>query len=191
MALSLSELSDREEIRQVIYKHFRAADRLDQALEMEACWDDAVFEGGPVDQLMSEAVPIIYGEMLPKYFDVTNHYMANFLIDVRGDEAFTETYALAYHIVPADEHAIMAVLGPKKFAEMNNDASRRYEFIMGMRYAMRLEKRGGVWKIATIRIVNDWSSAKPYSGVEEEGVYSFLKLRGTRDRTDQSYPWNP
>lgn len=49
-----------------------------------------------------------------------------------------------------------------------------------MRYTMRLERRNDIWKIAHIRIINDWSSAKPYSGLDEADAYSFLKRRSRR-----------
>src|SRR5205809_7982253 len=46
MALTIAELSDREEIRQVMYKFFRATDRRDRQLARSAFWEDGHCESG-------------------------------------------------------------------------------------------------------------------------------------------------
>ena len=189
MVMSLEELSAREEIRQVIYRHFRAGDRIDADMDRTACWDDAMFIGGPVDVPMSEAIPLIYDTMMRTYFKVTNHYMTNIIIEVDGETAAAEVYAVAYHVLPTDREALTAVLGKARLDALGDAAEQTHELTLGIRYSMRLEQRGEVWKIAAQKLIMDWSKLAPYTGIEGGGVYDFLTLRGTRDRTDPSYEW--
>ena len=188
MTMTLAQLSAHEEIRQTIYRHFRAGDRLDADLDREACWDDAVFIGGPLDLPMSEAISLIYDNMLERYFTVTDHYMANIIIDLHGDTAAAEVYAIAYHVLPTDPEALAAVLGKAKLEELGDAARQTHELSLGIRYAMQLEQRGELWKIAAQKLIIDWSKLAPYTGIDG-GVYDFLTLRGTRDRNDPSYEW--
>ena len=62
MAMSLEELSDREEIRQVIYRWFRGLDRLDLDLLYASFWEDGEFEGGPNSGTSLEFIPAMFGE---------------------------------------------------------------------------------------------------------------------------------
>lgn len=185
--MTLEELSAREEIRQVIYRHFRAGDRIDAELDRTACWDDAVFIGGPVDLPMGEAIPLIYEEMMRKYFRVTNHYMMNMSMEVNGGEASGEVYAIAYHILPTEREPLEAVLGAAKLAALGDMADRPLELWIGIRYATTLSRRGDEWRIAAMRLIVDWSKVEPYTGIETGGFLSYLTLRGARDRTDPSY----
>lgn len=185
--MTLEELSAREEIRQAIYRHFRAGDRIDAELDRTACWDDAVFIGGPVDLPMVEATPLIYDEMMRKYFRVTNHYMTNISMEVDGAEARAEVYAIAYHILPTDREPLETVLGAAKLAELGDLAERPLELWIGIRYAMILSCRNGDWRIASMKLIVDWSKVEPYTGIEQGGFMSYLTLRGRRDRSDPSY----
>jgi len=46
MTITVAELSDREEIRQVMYKFFRATDRRDKELARSVFWEDGHCESG-------------------------------------------------------------------------------------------------------------------------------------------------
>jgi hypothetical protein len=108
-------------------------------------------------------------------------------IDLKGDHAFVEIYAIPYHVVPPQ--SLEAAFGKAKVAEM--DQSKSYELVMGVRYSVRMEQRGGIWKIAVMKLIVDWSRVTPYTGFTEGGVMDIVRLRGTRDRSDPSYPWHP
>jgi hypothetical protein len=193
MTMTLEELSDREEIRQVIYRWFRGADRLDEKLLRSAFWEDGEFEGGPNSGPARDFIPPMFlaDGRLRRNFEVTNHYMLNMIIEWHGDHAITETYGIAYHRIAPNRAAIEAVIGEAKFAELGGDASRSWEFVIGIRYLDRLEKREGAWKIARKKLIVDWNQVTPYSGISEGGVYGYLHLRGARDGTDESYTWLP
>ena len=45
MTMSMELLSAHEEIRQAIFRHFRALDRLDTELDRTAFWDDGIYDG--------------------------------------------------------------------------------------------------------------------------------------------------
>lgn len=190
--MTIEELSDREEIRQLVYRYARGVDRLDRSLLHSCFWDDAEFEGGPNPGTALEFIPAMFGEggRVRTVYETTNHYMLNMIIDWCGDSAASETYAMAYHKLAADPQAIGTILGATKLAELGGDATCSYELVMGIRYQHRLEKRRGIWKIARKKLVIDWSQVRPYSGIESQGVYAYLNLRGSRgDRTDESYRW--
>ncbi len=192
MAMTLEELSDREEIRQVIYRWFRGLDRLDLDLLHASFWADGEFDGGPNTGPSAEFIPAMFGEngRVRKMFAMTSHYMMNLLIDWRGRHAITETYAVAYHRLAKGREAIEKAIGTTRFAELGGDADREYQFILGLRYADRFEKRGGVWKIARKKLILEWSSVAPYAGLPDgEGVHSYARLRGQRGAADESYRW--
>lgn len=186
MAMTLDELSAREEMRQAIYRHFRAADRLDAELDRTAFWDDGIFEGGPFEGPVIEQMPALFGETLREFFTVTMHYMMNMVIEVRGDEGFAEVYAIAFHVVPPQSLEIC--FGPDKAAELDRDQS--HELYMGTRYSVKFEQRDGAWKIALMKLLIDWNRVVPYSGFDG-GVMNMLSLRGARDRSDPSYLFLP
>lgn len=185
--MTIDELVAHEEIRQAIYRHFRAADRMDAALDRTAFWDDGVFVGGPFDGPAGEEMPHLYSDTMRTFFSATMHYMSNVLIDLRGDEAFVEIYGMPYHVVPPGSHA--AAFGARA-PEL--DPALSYELWMGVRYSVRMERRQDVWKIAAMKLVVDWSKVVPYTGLTEAdgGVYDIVRLRGTRDGSDPSYPWH-
>jgi hypothetical protein len=187
MTMTLEELSAHEEIRQAIYRHFRAGDRLDAELDRTAFWDNGIFEGGPFEGPAGEHMPVLFGETLRNFFTATMHYMMNMIIDVRGNDAFVEVYATPFHIVPPESH--QACFGPAKAAEL--DPTQSYEFHVGTRYSVKMEQRGGAWKIAVMKLIVEWTRVVPYTGWNEGGVMDILKLRGVRDRSDESYLYLP
>jgi hypothetical protein len=196
MALSSAQLADHEEIRQVMYTFFRAADRRDAELGRTTFWEDGHCEssapGEPVSHWMPSLLDEAAGKSFERNFEKTMHYMLNMVIRVDGDSAAAETYAIAYHIVPARHDSIVAVGGETRFAELGSDASRRYELSVGTRYNSRFERRDGVWRIKIHRYIVEWTRFVPYEGVhKDEGVLAFMRLSGTRDRSDASYEWLP
>jgi len=185
--VTVDQLIAHEEIRQAIYRHFRAGDRMDAELVRTAMWDDGVFEGGPFEGPAGEHMAQMYSETMAPMFAATMHYMMNMLIDVRGDDAFVEMYGMPYHVVPPE--GLVKAFGATRAAQL--DRTRAHELWMGIRYSVRMERRQDVWKIAVLKLIVDWSKVAPYTGLTEGGVYDILSLRGTRDRTDPSYAWHP
>lgn len=194
MSITVEELLAREEIRQAILRHFRAVDRVDAALERDAFWEDGQFVGGPVAGPMTEAIPVLYEQLLPGFFESTCHYISNLLVTVDGSSGFVEAYGVGYQVIANRPDALEAVLGAEAPKENAPDVSRRYELLIGVRYAIRVECREGVWKIATMEPVVDWARVRPYVGIPNGGLPAAIAGRGRRDRADPTYfgrQWKP
>src|SRR5271169_6067307 len=91
----VQELWDRDRIAQLPMRYARGVDRRDWALVRSCFADGATVAGtrsrGPVDAYLAELRPSV------ERFASTMHVMANQLIDVTGDHAEIETYAVAFH----------------------------------------------------------------------------------------------
>jgi hypothetical protein len=186
MAITVAELSDREEIRQVMYKFFRATDRRDKELARSVFWEDGHCESGESRWMPSNLGD--FGSRFERDFESTIHYMINMIFKVEGDVAFVETYAIAYHLLSARPEDVLDVIGPTRFAEI--DKSKRHEWWMGLRYNSRFEKREGTWRIKIHRYIPEWTKVVPYEGnAPGEGYLQFMPLRALRGREDASYEW--
>lgn len=192
--MTVDELLAREEIRQAVLRHFRAADRVDAALERAAFWPDGHFVGGPMDGRIADIVPTLYGDLLGRFFETTCHYIMNLMTTVTGERARVEAYGIGYHLIANDAEALVGVLGEATFAEFGRDSGRRYELLVGVRYAIVLERRAGEWRILTMQPIVDWTRAQPYAGIAAGGLPAAIAARGRRDRDDASYfgqDWTP
>ncbi|RVW02920.1 nuclear transport factor 2 family protein [Rhodococcus xishaensis] len=134
------ELSDRAEISDVLLRYFRGVDRRDWALVRRCFHADAqtnyapFYEGG-VDNFMQFLTdPAGFG-----VFDRTFHFAGNQLIELAGDTAETETYAMAQHTNAADA----------------GNPTRSF-LTVWLRYLDRFERRDGRWAIADRRLEVEW-----------------------------------
>lgn len=141
----LQVLADQEEIRRVLYTYFRAVDAADWDLMASCYHDDAtdehagVYTGG-IDGLVRWCV-----ENVAREFSSWMHLGGQSIIDVDGDTAQTETYAVAIH-------------------KTHPDASgSTHDVIAAGRFFDRFEKRDGAWRIAQRRLVIDWIPSAPVS----------------------------
>ena len=98
-------------------------------------------------------------------FLTTTHFTGNQLVEVNGDSAWAEHYAVATHRCAADE------TGPVR------------DFATSVRYADRMERRAGDWRIAKrVLMLDSWHT----DPVAELGVAPKVQP-GRRDRSDPSY----
>jgi hypothetical protein len=91
---SLRDLADRTEITQVLYRYSRGLDRMDRDLALSIWHDDGTADYGGPEGSMNAADTV---EMIWKShegYDRHSHQMTNHLIDVAGDRAVSETYAM-------------------------------------------------------------------------------------------------
>lgn len=134
------ELCDRAEIEDVLHRYFQGVDRRDWTRVRACFFDDAhndytpFYQGGIDDFMRFLADPNGFG-----LFDRTFHFAGNRLIDLAGDTADAETYAMAQHTSAADA-----------------GASTRNFLTVWLRYLDRFERRDGRWAIADRRIEVDW-----------------------------------
>ena len=99
-------------------------------------------------------------QFLPRW-TATQHFMGNMLIEVDGERARAETYAVAYH-------------------RRENEDGTGKDDVFGIRYVDRFEKRGGDWRIAHRVVATEWRRVDPVSrpGNRSVGVW------GRRDGND-------
>jgi len=136
------ELRDRDEIARLIRTYARGIDRRDWELVRSCFADDAEARGsrntGPIEPYLAEMRPGV------EFYPTTMHFMGNQLIELEGDTARVETYAVAYHWKgePAgSEH-------PENL-------------VVGVRYLDTVARRGGAWRITQRQVAPDWRTG-PY-----------------------------
>jgi ketosteroid isomerase-like protein len=132
----LTELRDREAIRDCMYRYCRGIDRADEAALRSAYWPDATDRhgrySGPVEGFF-EMVKQGYGTGGRNV-----HQVSNVLIEFASETvAAVESYFNALQRSPRKDGTISQVL------------------IAG-RYCDLFEKRGGEWRIAKRTVVYDW-----------------------------------
>lgn len=164
MQRDLQRLVDEADIRRVLGRYARAIDRLDWELLRSCYHPDAVDEHGSFRGTVDEFVPWVQ-ERLAEY-DWTKHFLGNQLIELDGDTAWSETYCLAFHRVPAADGR-----GP-------------LDRLINVRYVDRLERRDGEWRIAHRLTVYGPGRVDP---VVEEPQTTPLHILFARDRSDPAY----
>jgi hypothetical protein len=89
------ELKDRDEIARLIRTYAHGVDRRDWDLVRSCFSDDAEAQGsrstGPIEPYLAALRPGV------EFYPTTMHFMGNQLVELDGDTAQVETYAVAYH----------------------------------------------------------------------------------------------
>jgi hypothetical protein len=133
--MDLQKMWDEQQVRDVHLRYCRGIDRMDWDL-VRACYhpdgtdDHGAFKGG-VDDFIEWVRPA-----LQKY-ESTAHFTGNQLVEVQGDRAWAEHYAMVIHRRPAATDAPAA------------------DLIVNVRYVDRMERRNGDWRIAERVVVVD------------------------------------
>lgn len=160
---AVQALLDEQAIKRLHLRYCRGVDRMDLDLIRSCYHPDAIDDHGDyvggVDGFIEYA-----RENLPK-FASTNHCVCNQLVEVCGDTAFAEHYAIAYHRFPAQ------------------DGEPERDWIANVRYVDRLERRNGEWRIAHRRSVVDADRVE----IVKQSLVPSDQMLGTRDRSDPSY----
>ena len=124
----------REDVGDVILRYARGVDRRDWDLVRGCFADEATVEGsrfsGPVDEYLAMLRPGV------EAFPTTMHFIGNQLVEIDGDRASTESYAIAHHFADSE--------------------GRDERIVIGVRYLDDLERRDGRWVIVHRRAVSDW-----------------------------------
>lgn len=145
--MDVETLLARAEIHDTLMRYLRGADRKKPELMRAAFHDDATvdyspFYEGDLDGFIEYAA----GPEALGGFDITMHFCGNLLIEVDGDVARSEMYAIAHHTVkPEHEWAGALVLSY-------------------MRYLDRFERRDGRWAVARRVIAYDWLRKDTFGG---------------------------
>jgi 3-phenylpropionate/cinnamic acid dioxygenase small subunit len=137
---AVQALIDRAAIHDLIMRYARGVDRRDLELVASCFAPDAAYDGalgtGGIDVVLAAL-----RERMPRY-RTTMHFLTNPLIEVQGDHASCETYALVYHRLESEDDA--------------------EDFIVGVRYLDELARRPDGWRIISRRTAMEFQR---YDGV--------------------------
>jgi hypothetical protein len=160
---ALQELLDKDAIRQVLIRYGRGWDRAEGDLVAGAYHPEAIDDHGFYEGLGRDFFATRAAQGSASQSTHLHHQFGQSNIEIHGDTAVAETYALVTAVGPTDDGV----------------AAR----LTAVRYHDRFEKRDGLWKIAARRVAFDADVFVP-GGLPT--AYP-EKNRGTRDRNDYSY----
>jgi ketosteroid isomerase-like protein len=159
----IENLVAQAEIRDVLLRYCRAADRCDAGLLAELYHPDATEDHdgtvGSAARFRAAVMP-----RLRESWDRTQHVLGGSVIEVEGDVAHSEAYFVAYHIRRPDERGRVEM------------------WELGARYVDRFERRDGTWRIAHRVLVRDWEDVRE---IRKGSGRRFTEQR--RDRWDPCY----
>lgn len=156
-------LLDEAEIHKVHLRYCRGVDRMDWDLVRSCYHPDATDDHGGYHGGIDGFIEWLAAGQ-PR-FAMTSHFTGNQLVEVAGDAAWAEHYALVTHRHPATRE------GPAK------------DLVVLVRYVDRMERRGGAWKIAKRVVIADADRVDPVGA----SWMSAATRPSRRDRSDASY----
>jgi SnoaL-like domain len=156
-------LIDQAAIRDIHLRYCRGVDRMDWALVRSCYHDDATDDhggySGGIDGYMVWVVAAL------ARYESTQHFTGNQLVEVDGDTAWAEHYAIVTHRRAA------------------TDTKPAADLVVNVRYVDRMERREGKWGIARRVVIADSDRLD----VVERTWLSGNTAPAKRDRTDPSY----
>lgn len=165
LAAEVRYLRDCEEIRQALYAYARGVDRGDEELLAPAFHDDAHDDHGNFRGDKAAALAALKRSAENRETTASFHHLGNILIDLRGNEAYVETYFMA--------------------SQRREEGGRTFTRMRCGRYLDRFVKRDGKWRVLDRRVIDDWSRLdEVVATAREVGPGNH---HGTRDRNDLSY----
>ncbi|HEY1973522.1 MAG TPA: nuclear transport factor 2 family protein [Pseudonocardia sp.] len=176
---SVRLLLDERDIRNCVMRYCHGTDRQDWATVADCYVSDAVDDHGSFQGTASELAKWLAAKASSR--GAKQHYVANQLIEIDGDNAVSEAYYLCY----------IEFVGDVEFAGDGVSA-----VIIGGRYVDRLRRESGSWRIAERTAVVDWSrnlgapapwdspAAQRFTGGRHDGTdpaqLAFAELRNRR-----------
>jgi 3-phenylpropionate/cinnamic acid dioxygenase small subunit len=135
-------LADRQAIHDVLVTYARSVDRRDLP-RVAACFtEDAAYDGALSSSTIREALTQL-PESWQRYVR-TQHFLGNQLIEIDGDAAHSETYAIAFH-------------------QLRVDTEWRQRSV-AICYVDDLERCDGSWRIRKRRVQRLFSREEPLPG---------------------------
>jgi hypothetical protein len=151
----------RAEIHDLCMAYARGVDRADVDLLASIFTEDSTVISGVVNGSGKDFARDICA-FVSTNLDMCFHSVANEWIDIRGDEAVGEHYALAQMVQAGTE------------------------VLTGGRYIDRYVRRDGKWLIQSRTFVADWTHSHP-STMARDGFYEALSVHGCFGREDPVY----
>ena len=143
---ALARLADRSAIYAQLARYCRGVDRYDEALLRSTYHPDARDDHGAYRGGVDGFVEFVRRDVQAR-FRCTMHKLGQALIEVDGDSARSETYAIGHHVR----------------AEDGRDAD---DYVMGIRYLDRFERRAGEWRIADRELRFEWQRLDPLRALD-------------------------
>lgn len=163
----LTELLDREAIRDCLYRYCRGIDRADEAALRSAYWPDAIDHHGAYSGSAEGFIQFALEAFKAKPRNV--HQISNILIEFRSPgDARVESYFNALQRGPA------------------KDGITR-QFLLAGRYCDVFEKRGEEWRVAHRAVVYDWVEEQRLPDGSEEERFGPRKPAGAPFPDDACY----
>jgi hypothetical protein len=158
---ALADALARAEIHDLCMAYARGVDRADKALLAAIFSDDSTVVTGAVNGSGAEFAEAIC-DFVESQLDLCFHSVANEWIEVHGDEALGEHYAIAHMVMGGQD------------------------VTTGGRYIDRYVRRGGKWLIRNRTFVFDWNTVHPTT-LERAGFYEALNTWGRFGKADPVY----
>lgn len=160
----LQYLIDRTEILDCIARHARGCDRFDAEMLASAYHENGVDEHGYAIN-PGPAFPAWANAAHGAMFLQNMHHITTHSCEINGDVAYAESYSLGM------------------FLDRGGQTAR----IIAGRYADRLERRDGKWKIALRRTTVDVLLTGDASALFTPEFHGLGYVKGMRDRRDVAY----
>lgn len=105
--MTVQDLLDRAAIHDVLLRYARGVDRRDLDLVASCFRPDAAYDGALGTGTIADALAALEPAMAR--YARTLHVLANQTIELAGDHARSETYALAHHVLPDGRLRVVAL----------------------------------------------------------------------------------
>jgi hypothetical protein len=162
----LADLATREEIREVIARYCRGADRLDWDL-VRSCFhadarDEHGFYDGDIDGMIA-----FFSDWSASNYRSATHFVGNQISSVEGDSAISEAYCVSYlrlTVERAQSERFAKLFDPDELTAVCADARSGFvDFVIAVRFVDRFERRApdGTWLIAHRVVVHEWDRLDP------------------------------
>jgi hypothetical protein len=146
---------DRAEIDRQLVRYCRGIDRRDRELVRSTYHPDAFDDHGTYKGDVEGFLDFVEQEVHAR-FRTTMHKLGQSLIEIDGDVARAESYAICHHVMAE----VMAEVTAEVMAESDPappGASRDVtDWVMGIRYVDGFERRAGEWRIARRELRWEW-----------------------------------
>lgn len=166
----LRVLLDKQEIYEVLVTYCRGVDRCDAETVASVYHEDSVDDHGYWKGAGRDFAPFVVNR-LAEANSATTHSVTNVLIEVDGDEAFSESQVMV-HLLRRDTDPV------------ETD-------VMGGRYLDRLSRRDGAWRIDERTVVLDWTTTYLWDGAPPPvplGGFAWGRREGRRDPVFELMP---
>lgn len=158
-------IADRAAIYQQLVRYCRGIDRRDLELVRSTYHPDAYDDHGSYKGDVEGFLAFVETEVHAR-FRTTMHKLGQSLIEIAGDVARAESYAICHHVM-AEEDPSGSPSGPGRSGARPASTSRDVgDMVMGIRYVDRFERRAGEWRIARRELRWEWVRTDRLEGLD-------------------------